>query len=375
MARRVLVTGGAGFIGSHTVDALLREGYEVRILDSLQPRVHPTGKPDYLAPEAEFVHGDVADPQALLPALDGVDDVLHLAAYQDYMSDFSSFVHVNTESTALLFELIVTHSLPVERILLASSQAVAGEGRYRCGAHGVVTPDPRPVEQLDRGNWELWCPECGGAMEPLPIDEATCNPHTVYAISKHAIEQLARSLGRRYRIATACMRYTYVQGARNSLFNAYSGILRRMALRISNGLPPVCYEDGHQLRDYVNVADVARANVLALEAADQRYRVYNVGGGRAMTVVEFAQLVLDACGSSLEPLVPGSYRLGDTRHTVSDISAMTELGWQPSVPVERSVEEYLEWISRFGDTARYLEQAERAMADQGVVRRAVRTPP
>jgi dTDP-L-rhamnose 4-epimerase len=164
------------------------------------------------------------------------------------------------------------------------------------------------------------------------------------------------------------MRYTYVQGSRNSFFNAYSGICRRFALRIANGLPPVCYEDGQQLRDYVNVADVARANVLAMESDADQHPVYNVGGGRAVTVVEFARVMLNACESSLEPQVPGEYRLGDTRHTVSDISALKRLGWEPTIPVEQNVAEYLDWMAGFSGTANYLAEAERVMRAQNVVR-------
>ena len=170
-------------------------------------------------------------------------------------------------------------------------------------------------------------PRLRGPAEPQLIDEATCNhPHTAYGISKYAIELLAFNLGRRYDIATAAMRYTYVQGPRNSFYNAYSGIARRFALRIRAGLPPVCYEDGQQLRDYVNVFDVARANVMVLENPEANGLSFNVGGGRAITVLEFAQIMLRACGSSLEPQVPGEFRLGDTRHTVSDISRMRARG-------------------------------------------------
>jgi dTDP-L-rhamnose 4-epimerase len=205
-------------------------------------------------------------------------------------------------------------------------------------------------------------------MTPQLIPEAVCNPHTAYAISKYSIELLAKSLGTRYGLPTASMRYTYVQGSRNSFFNAYSGICRRFALRITNGLPPVCYEDGMQLRDYVNVVDVARANVLAMESQADEHGVYNVGGGRALTVLEFARIMLDACESSLEPEVPGDFRLGDTRHTVSDISAIKRLGWTPTVPVESSVLEYLEWMAGFTGTADYLAEAERIMREQQVVR-------
>lgn len=369
---KVLVTGGAGFIGSHTVDHLLERGYDVRILDNLQTRVHPKGAPSYLSKEAELVVGDVARRSDLGRALKGVDYVMHLAAYQDYLPDFSTFIHVNAESSALIFELIVEGKLPVRKLVFASSQSVAGEGSYRCAEHGTMTPDLRPIAQLERGDWEVRCPMCGRVMAPEPIPETVCSPHTAYAISKYSIELLAKSLGGRYGIPTACMRYTYVQGSRNSFFNAYSGICRRFALRITNGLPPICYEDGLQLRDYVNVADVARANVLAMESHTVPHAVYNVGGGRGITVLAFARMMLAACESPLEPEVPGEFRLGDTRHTVSDISAMDEIGWQPTIPVEQNVVEYLQWMSGFAGTAAYLEEAERVMRHQGVVRAAVR---
>jgi dTDP-L-rhamnose 4-epimerase len=368
---KVLVTGGAGFIGSHTVDLLMKMGYQVRILDSLQPRVHPKGKPDYLPAEAEFIKGDVADPQDLAQALEGMDFVFHLAAYQDYLPDFSRFIHTNTESTALMFELIVANPkrYPVQKIVFASSQAVSGEGKYRCVSEGTIFyPGPRPLARLRRSEWDFNCPGCGGPAEPQLIDEATCNhPHTAYGISKYAIELLAFNLGYRYGINTVAMRYTYVQGPRNSFYNAYSGIARRFALRIRAGLPPICYEDGRQLRDYVNVYDVARANVMVLEDARANGLAYNVGGGRAISVFEFAQIMLEASQSSLEPQTPGEFRIGDTRHTVSDISRMRALGWEPTTPVEENVRQYLEWLDTQTGTDEYLFEAERMMANQGVI--------
>lgn len=367
MKAKVLVTGGAGFIGSHTVDLLVERGYDVRILDNLQPRVHPRGKPDYLPVEAEFLQGDVANRDDLDKALRGVSRVIHLAAYQDYLPDFSTFIHTNTESTALLFELIVEHRYPVEKIVFASSQSVAGEGRYECREHGIIHPESRAIEQLRRGDWEVKCPRCGAQMKPLLIDESTVHPHTTYAISKYAIELLAQSLGRRYGIPTACMRYTYVQGTRNSFYNAYSGIARRFALRLLHGLAPLCYEDGKQLRDYVNVRDIARANVLVMEDERANFQVFNAGGGRAVTVLEFAEIMIKEFGAELAPLVPGEFRLGDTRHTISDNARLNALGWQPTTPVEQNVREYVAWMREQTDTAEYLEEAERVMREQGVV--------
>jgi len=399
---RILVTGGAGFIGSHTVDLLLERGYRVRILDSLQERVHPNGKPLWVPVDAEFIRGDVANRTDLSRALEGVDGVMHLAAYQDYLPDFSSFIHTNTESTALLFELVVSdrRRFPVRKIVFASSQSVCGEGRYVCiggediratphagesarwtnvkqtnavmpiSGHGVVAPGPRPLEQLRQGQWEIKCPQCGREMEPLLINESTAYPHTTYAISKYTIEMLADRLGRRYEIPTTCMRYTYVQGPRNSFYNAYSGIARRFAMRILHDLPPIIYEDGGQLRDYINVHDVALANVLALEEPAADFQVLNVGGGRAITVMEFARIMLNVLDSRLEPRMAGEFRLGDTRHTVSDISAMRRLGWQPTIPVERNVSEYVEWLQTQSIRPEYLQEAERVMRESGVVQTA-----
>jgi dTDP-L-rhamnose 4-epimerase len=398
----ILVTGGAGFIGSHTVDLLLERGYRVRILDILQPRVHPKGRPSWVPAAAEFLQGDVANVHDLSTALAGVDGVMHLAAYQDYLNDFSTFIHTNTESSALLFELIVADRkrYPVKKIVFASSQSVCGEGRYVCTGgrevastvyageailhpsragkragqgepHGVIFPGARSLEQLRRGDWEVKCPVCGLPMEPLLIGEETATPHTTYAISKYAIEMLADRLGRRYDVPTACLRYTYVQGTRNSFYNAYSGIARRFAMRILQGLPPLAYEDGGQLRDYVNVRDVARANVIAMERDDADFQVLNVGGGRAVTVLEFARIMLDAMQSKLEPEVAGDFRLGDTRHTISNINRMRSLGWEPRIPVEQNVREYIEWITSQAIPADLLTQAEAVMRQSGVVQRAV----
>ena len=368
---RALVTGGAGFIGSHTVDRLLERGYAVRILDALEPRVHPKGKPAWVPEEADLMIGDVADPADLARAMSGCEFVIHLAAYQDYLPEFSRFVHTNAESTALIFELAVANpkKFPLEKVLLASSQSVAGEGKYRCDAEDeFFWPDPRPLAQLESGEWDIPCPQCGSSATPALIDEATCNnPHTAYGISKYASELLAFRLGRRYGIGAVAMRYTYVQGARNSFHNTYSGIARRFALRLMTGLPPVCYEDGLQVRDYVNVSDVAAANVLALEA-DVSGVALNVGGGRGITVMEFARLMLSAYGSSLDPVVDGSFRLGDTRHTISDLGRMTELGWEPTFAIEDNVMQYVEWLDTQGVTTEHLQIVEQEMLSLGVVR-------
>jgi dTDP-L-rhamnose 4-epimerase len=321
--------------------------------------------------EAEVLRRDLRDRAAWEAALAGVEAVFHLGAYQDYLPDFSTFVHVNAVSTALLYEVIVARRLPVRKVVVASSQAVYGEGKYLCRSCGAVRyPPPRPEAQLRAGRWEPACPACGGGMEPQWTDEAVANPHSPYAISKYAQELLALQLGRRYDIPTVCLRYSIVQGPRQSFRNAYSGVLRIFAQRLLSGRPPVCYEDGGQLRDYVSVHDVTRANLLVLEDARADFQVFNVGGDRRITVRDYARLIAERAGRLVESEAPGLYRVGDTRHVVSDVGKLRALGWAPAVPLAQIVDEYLAWLREQPDFRDHSADAEAAMGRLGVLRAA-----
>ena len=368
--KRILVTGGAGFIGSHTVDRLLTQGYQVRILDALQERVHPHGWPSYISPAVECIQGDVQNRSDFLKALKDVQGVLHLAAYQDYMPDFSTFFQVNTVSTALLFELIVEHNLPIEKVVLASSQAVYGEGKYHCSEHGTVYPESRSAAQLARGAWEIECPHCQASLVPLSITEDTVKPHTAYGISKYALELAAHNLGRKHNIPTVCMRYSIVQGPRNSFYNAYSGICRIFTLRLLHGHPPICYEDGLAQRDYVFVGAVARANILVLEDPRANYQSYNVAGQKSTTVLDYAHLLSKACGNNISPLISGEYRFGDTRHTVSSATPLKALGWKPETPLETIIEQYLEWVQEQPDLEDFYSASIQKMKAANIIRQA-----
>ena len=365
---RILITGGAGFIGSHTADALLARGHEVRLLDNLQQPVHLKGKPKYLAPEAEFVYGDVRDPNVLLYALQGIDAVYHLAAYQDYLPDFSTYFDVNAVSTARIYELIVAHQLPIQRVIVASSQAVLGEGLYQCAEHGHTIPDIRVEAQLARGEWEHRCRICHLQMTPLPTPEAHINPQNQYALSKHSAESIAVSLGRRYGIPSVAMRYSIVQGPRQSFYNAYSGAMRIFALHLYFGRAPTLYEDGRQLRDYVNIQDVVDANLLVLDDERAAYQVFNVGAGVACTVSDFYQALQDETGKHQPPVLGGNYRYGDTRHIVSDVSRLRSLGWTPTRTIKDSIRAYWTYLNEQQDVADILEHAERTMRRLNVVR-------
>jgi dTDP-L-rhamnose 4-epimerase len=368
---KVLVTGGAGFIGSHTVDALLRAGHRVRVLDALLPPVHRPGRPpDYVPRDAEFLHGDVRQRADWERALDGIEAVFHFAAYQDYLPDFSTFFSVNVVSTALLYELIVEKRLPIQKVIVASSQAVYGEGKYRRADGSVVYPGQRPADQLAQHDWELRDADTGEPLRSEVTDEAVVRPHNSYAISKYTKEQIALNLGQRYGIPSVGMRYSIVQGPRQSFRNAYSGALRIFAMQALAGARPVIYEDGQQRRDYVYVGDVARANLLVLEDARADYRAFNVGAGQAWTVLEFARIMTDAAGRpDLEPVIPGEYRFGDTRHIVSDISQLRALGWEPMGQPSHSAREYLDWATRQPDFGNYADAARLHMQQVGAVRK------
>ncbi len=365
----ILVTGGAGFIGSHTVDLLLQKGHTVRILDSLAPPVHADGKlPAYVPREVEFIRGDVRDRDAWERALENIDAVFHFAAYQDYLTDFSKFFHVNTVGTALLYEIVVAKRLPIQKIVVASSQSTYGEGKYQCDKDGVQYPPLRPIEQLMRREWEPRCPVCQSTLRPLITDEAHIAPHNQYAMSKYTQEMLALNFGRRYEIPTTAVRFSITQGPRQSFRNAYSGVLRIFTTRLLSDRAPVCYEDGGQLRDYVSVYDVARANVLLLEDARANYEAFNIGGGRAITVKEYACLIAQRMGKEIAPVAPGEFRFGDTRHIVSDIGKLRGLGWEPRVSLDEIVDGYIAWARTQPDVRDYYAEAEREMIAMGTIR-------
>jgi len=374
---KILITGGAGFIGSHTADALIEKGHDVRILDNLLPTVHPKGKPTYLNPKAEFIQGDVCDTDTLRSALKDIEAVYHLAAYQDYLPDFSTFFAVNSVSTALIYELLVSDSqnCQAKKVIVAASQAVMGEGRYRCEAcqktdGQEVYPDIRLEGQLSKGIWEHRCPECGKDLQWQPSDESVIRPCNQYALSKHSQEQIAIQLGRRYDIPSTVMRYSIVQGPRQSFYNAYSGAMRIFALSLYFDRAPNIYEDGCQVRDFINIQDVVDANVRVLEEPHADYQVFNVGGGIAWTVKQFYDAMQKQVGKEIEPLMEGDYRYGDTRHIFSDTQKLQSLGWTPRRTVSESIAAYWDFLSEQEEKDDILAYAEKHMRRLNVIRKS-----
>jgi len=291
-----------------------------------------------------------------------------MAAYQDYLTDFSKFFHVNSVGTALLYEIIVEQNLSIKKVIIASSQAVMGEGCYKCIKDGNIYPDMRSNEQLSRGEWEIKCPLCGGRLEYQSSNENVINPQNQYAISKYTQELIGLNLGRRYNIPTVCLRYSIVQGPRQSFYNVYSGACRIFCLNLYFNKTPTIYEDGRQTRDYINIEDAVRANLLVLKDDRADFEVFNVGGGKAVTVLELYNVVREIFKKDISPKVIGEYRFGDTRHIFSDISKLKILGWEPRNDIRKSIVDYKIWLESSKNFKDIIDYIKIRMKEKNVVR-------
>jgi len=353
MSEHVCVTGGAGFIGSHIVDALLEKGYRVRIFDCLHPQVHgpDANVPEYVNPEAEFVRGDVRDYDALSRALGDVDIIFHEAAavgVGQSMYQVREYCEINVMGTANLLHFLANERHRVRKIIVASSMSIYGEGKYRCERCGEVFPALRPEEQLKERDWEMKCPSCNLPAKPVPTDEEKpLRPTSVYAVTKRDQEELFLSMGFAYGIPAVALRYFNVYGPRQALSNPYTGVCAIFSSRILNNHAPVIWEDGKQSRDFVHVRDVARANLLALEKSGADYQAFNVGTGSAISIREVAEKLAEKLGRPLEPEFPGKFRAGDIRHCFADISKITKtLGYTPEFTFDQGVPILIEWAAK-----------------------------
>lgn len=345
----ILVTGGAGFIGSHLVDALVAAGHRVRVLDLLVSQVHEGNPPQYLHPEAEFIRGDVCDTGVLIQALDGIDAVYHEAAevgVGQSMYEMQRYVRANDLGTAALLETLVERRPAIRKLIVASSMSIYGEGAYTCLNCGTVSPQLRPTQQLLERRWELECSRCGSGLSPRPTPEdKALFPTSVYAITKQDQEQFCLVVGRAYGIPTVALRYFNVYGPRQALSNPYTGVCAIFSSRLLNDQPPVIFEDGGQTRDFVHVSDIVQANLLALESDRADYQALNVGTGVATSINKITGLLSDGLGKKLQPEIVGKYREGDIRHCIADISRARELlGYSPRVTMEIGIPELLEWV-------------------------------
>jgi dTDP-L-rhamnose 4-epimerase len=368
--KRALVTGGAGLIGSHITDLLIREGWRVRVLDNLEPNTHRRGKPGWINSKAEYVEGDIRDRETITAALEQIDIVFHQAAYGGYMPEISKYVHVNSLGTAQMLEVIREKKLPVQKIIVASSQAVYSEGAGNCPKHGLVFPSVRPVDQLRKGDWQVHCPICGEGTKSAPTPEnAPVGGETVYGLTKVDQEKLVLLWGKQVGTPTVALRYSCTYGPRQSIFNPYTGVIAIFCTRLLNNLRPVLYEDGEQTRDFSFVEDIARANLLAAETDKLDGVAVNVGSGEGTPIRRIAEILSQLLKMDIEPEARGEFRPGEMRHLTSDTKIVREAGYKPQVELEQGIQRYIDWIKTQSDIRDYFSEAEQILKSKGIVHR------
>ncbi len=368
---RALVTGAAGLIGSHIVDLLVAEGWKVRGFDALEPATHPRGRPPWIAPQSDFVVGDVRDVDAVNAALDGVDVVFHEAAYGGFFPELDKLCDVNVTGTARLLEAIRVRGSQVRKVVLASSQVVYREGTAVCAEHGRVQPRERDLVDLEGGDWRVRCPVCGRpSSSVMTSEDAPIAGDTPYAVSKAAQERLALTWSRQSGVPVVALRYACTYGPRQSVFNPYTGIIAIFSTQLLNGRAPTLYEDGEQTRDLCFVEDVARANIAAATTDVLDGYAVNVGTGVGVSVRTVAETVARALGVEIVPVVTGEFRPGDLRHLASDVALLACAGFVPRTDLATGVERYVAWIRTQGDIRDYFAAAQERLRGAGLIRRS-----
>jgi dTDP-L-rhamnose 4-epimerase len=348
--RNILVTGGAGFIGSHLVEALLRRGQRVRVLDALAPQVHSQGAewPTWLPPDAERQRGNVSDARVWLEALKGIDVAYHLAAevgVGQSMYEIVRYMNANAMGTAYLLQAVVRGARSLQKLIVASSMSVYGEGAYRAGTGETVYPQLRSSVRLAGRQWEMF-DHLERPLLPIPTaEDKPLYPTSIYAISKRSQEEMCLAVGRAYRIPTIALRFFNVYGPRQALSNPYTGVIAIFSGRLLNGKAPLIFEDGRQSRDFVHVQDIVQALLLCLQCDAANYEAINIGAGRPMTILDVANALIRALGVTVEPQIVNQFRAGDVRHCFADISkAQRLLGYQPTVTFEDGIGDLVHWV-------------------------------
>ena len=369
----ILVTGGAGFIGSHLCDALIEKGYNVRVLDNLEPQVHGTTqtKPKYLQDKIEFVRGDVQNRETIKANLEGMDAVYHFAAcvgVGQSMYEIAKYISVNTGGTANLLDCLVNEPHSIKKLIIPSSMSIYGEGKYECPNCGVAFPRERELDALKVKQWELKCPICQSILKPLPTDESKpLFPSSIYAQSKRHQEEMALLTGQTYGIPTVSLRFFNVYGTRQALSNPYTGVCAIFLSRLQNKNPPIIYEDGLQSRDFIHVKDLVAANILALEKQAANFEIFNVGTGLAISILEIAKTLIKTLKIQIEPKIVSQFRKGDIRHCFADISKIKRaLGFKPKVNFESGIKDVLEWVKTQGDIEDKFQNVESELGKRGL---------
>jgi len=346
--KKILVTGGCGFIGSHLVDKLVELGFEVKVYDFLEPQVHCNGRPSYLNKHAQYLFKDIRDQNSLSKALKDREIVFHLASQVGVgqsMYEVSKYVSHNEYGTAVLLDRIVNTKNKVKKILVASSMSIYGEGAYRCSKCGVVYPGLRSVDKIKKKDWQVYCDSCRKKLIPIPTPEIKpLNPVSVYSINKRSQEELCLSIGRAYKIPTVALRYFNAFGPRQSLSNPYTGVGAIFLSRVKNDNPPCIYEDGFQARDFIYISDLVEANILAMKKPQADYKIFNVGRGEPITILKIAQTIIKLLNKKIKPKVLNKFRNGDIRCCYADITKIKKyLGFSPKVSFEQGMKKLINW--------------------------------
>ena len=345
---RILVTGGAGFIGSFMVDELVKKGHFVKIFDNLEKQVHLGKIPDYLNKNAEFINNDITNYDALKEAIANTDTIIHLASVVGVgqsMYAIRKYVHSNTLGTAILLDILANEEHDVKKLLVASSMSTYGEGSYNCKKCGLIEPKLRSEEQMSKKEWEVKCPNCDSVLKPIPTtEEKKQDINSVYALTKKDQEDMCLLVGKSYGIKTVALRYFNVYGPRQSLSNPYTGVAAIFLSRIKNNNQPIIFEDGLQTRDFVSVHDIVSANLLAMESNAANYEIFNVGTGNQITIKGIAEVLAKLCNKDIEPDITYNFRRGDVRHCFSDITKIrNKLGFSPKISFEDGMRELVQW--------------------------------
>jgi dTDP-L-rhamnose 4-epimerase len=346
--KKILVTGGAGFVGSFLVDLLIKKGVEVRILDNLEDQVHHGEIPAYINKQAEFIRGDIRDYDKVKESLEGIDAVFHLAAsvgvgQSNYQ--IKKYVDTNVSGIGNILDILVNNDHQVKKFITISSMTGYGEGNYLCKKDGIVRPPLRDESQLQKKDWNLYCPKCTEEVKPMPTDEEALDfPNSIYGFSKKAEQDMALIWGKLYKIPTVVLRGFNIYGPRQSLSNPYTGVSAIFISRLKNNKEAVIFEDGLQTRDFISVHDVVRAFLLALEKDDANYQMFNIGSGKGTTIEEIAKVLSNLLDKKNLININNEFRKNDIRHCFADISkAKKLLGWEPQVSLENGLEELIEW--------------------------------
>lgn len=369
--KKILVTGGAGFIGSFLVDELIKEGYKVRILDNLEKQVHQGNIPSYLNKKAEFIKGDVRNYNNFQDSLKGIDAIFHLAAtvgvtQSNYL--IKKYTETNIGGTSNLLDILVNDKHEVKKVITISSMTGYGEGNYKCITCGLVRPSLRKEEQLKKKDWNLYCPNCHKIVEPLPTDENALDfPNSVYGLSKKLQQDLILLVGKVYNIPSVVLRGFNVYGPRQSLSNPYTGVTAIFISRLKNKQPLVIYEDGLQTRDFISVHDIVEALVLALEKEQASYEMFNIGSGKGTSILEVAKTLSNLLGRSDLIQVSQEYRKNDIRHCFADISKAKDLlGWEPKFSLEQGLKELIKWSIKQRAYDKF-SQAQKELQKKGLI--------